>query len=295
MLWPPPRVVQQLGQEVAAAVAVRGVPQVVVRIDDRQVGLQRRLGRPLGQPGREIGTVPMDQSAIFTVGHACFLLVGEQAYGRSGERSMRICVYGAGAIGGNFAARLADAGNEVSIVARGAHLEAIRARGLTLLAGDKKIVAKVKASDRPADLGPQDAVLVTLKASGQHALADNIGPVARPRHAVAFVQNGIPWWYGHGLAKSRPPAPDLVAARSRRRARQGGRPAPRGRRGRELAQPRDRAGRGRERSARPQHPLGRRARRPRQPAHRGAARRAQGAPASARPRPPTSATRSGTS
>src|SRR6185295_12209796 len=49
---------------------------MVVRIDDRQVGLQRRLGGPLGQPGREIGTVPMDQSAIFTVGHACFLLVG---------------------------------------------------------------------------------------------------------------------------------------------------------------------------------------------------------------------------
>ena len=122
---------------------------------------------------------------------------------------MRICVYGAGAIGGNFAARLADAGNEVSIVARGAHLEAIRARGLTLLAGDKKIVAKVKASDRPVDLGPQDAVLVTLKASGQHALADNIGPLLGPDTAVAFVQNGIPWWYGHGLAKSRPAAPDL--------------------------------------------------------------------------------------
>ena len=68
---------------------------------------------------------------------------------------MRICVFGAGAIGGNFAARLAAAGNEVSIVVRGAHLEAIRARGLTLLAGDKKIMAKVKASDRPADLGPQ--------------------------------------------------------------------------------------------------------------------------------------------
>ena len=65
---------------------------------------------------------------------------------------MRICVFGAGAIGGNFAARLAAAGNEVSIVARGAHLEAIRARGLTLLAGDQKITASVKASDRPADL-----------------------------------------------------------------------------------------------------------------------------------------------
>ena len=122
---------------------------------------------------------------------------------------MRICVYGAGAIGGNFAARLAAAGNDVSIVARGAHLEAIRARGITLIAGDRKIVAPVKASDRPADLGPQDAVLVTLKASGQHALADSIGPLLGPDTAVAFVQNGIPWWYGHGLAKSRPTAPDL--------------------------------------------------------------------------------------
>ena len=68
---------------------------------------------------------------------------------------MRICVFGAGAIGGNYATRLAAAGNEVSVVARGPHLEAIRAKGLTLLTGDKTIVAKVKASDTPADLGPQ--------------------------------------------------------------------------------------------------------------------------------------------
>jgi 2-dehydropantoate 2-reductase len=122
---------------------------------------------------------------------------------------MRICVFGAGAIGGNFATRLAAAGNEVSIVARGAHLEAIRARGLTLLAGEKKVVAPVRASDRPADLGPQDAVLVTMKASGQAALADSIGPLLRSDTPVVFVQNGIPWWYGQGLAPSRPPAPDL--------------------------------------------------------------------------------------
>ena len=63
---------------------------------------------------------------------------------------MRICVFGAGAIGGNFAARLAAAGNEVSIVARGAHLEAIRARGLTLLAGGKKIVAPVNLPSHPS-------------------------------------------------------------------------------------------------------------------------------------------------
>jgi 2-dehydropantoate 2-reductase len=122
---------------------------------------------------------------------------------------MRICVFGAGAIGGNFAARLADAGNEVSVVVRGAHLEAIRANGLTLIAGDRKIVAKVRASDRPADLGSQDAVISTLKATGLGALADGVGPLLGPETPVVFAQNGIPWWYGHGLGPSRPPAPDL--------------------------------------------------------------------------------------
>jgi 2-dehydropantoate 2-reductase len=122
---------------------------------------------------------------------------------------MKICVFGAGAIGGNFAARLADSGNEVSVVARGAHLEAIKTRGLTLLAGDKKIVAKVRASDRPADLGPQDAVISTLKATALSDLAASVGPLLGPDTPVVFAQNGIPWWYGHGLAKARPAAPDL--------------------------------------------------------------------------------------
>jgi 2-dehydropantoate 2-reductase len=122
---------------------------------------------------------------------------------------MRICVFGAGAIGGNFAARLAAAGNEVSVVVRGAHLEAIRANGLTLLIGDRKIVVPVKASDRPADLGPQDVVLSTMKASGQAALVETVAPLLGGDTPVVFVQNGIPWWYGHGLSPSRPPAPDL--------------------------------------------------------------------------------------
>jgi len=122
---------------------------------------------------------------------------------------MRICVFGAGAIGGNFAVRLAAAGNEVSVVVRGLHLDAIRSHGLTLLSGDQKIVARVKASDRPADLGPQDAVLATMKASSQHQLAASIGPLLGADTPVVFAQNGIPWWYGHGLATSRPPAPDL--------------------------------------------------------------------------------------
>jgi 2-dehydropantoate 2-reductase len=122
---------------------------------------------------------------------------------------MRICVFGAGAIGGNFAARLAAAGNEVSVVVRGAHLAAIRANGLTLLTGDRKIVVPAKASDRPADLGPQDVVLSTMKASGQAALAETVAPLLGTETPVVFVQNGIPWWYGHGLSPSRPAAPDL--------------------------------------------------------------------------------------
>jgi 2-dehydropantoate 2-reductase len=122
---------------------------------------------------------------------------------------MRICVYGAGAIGGNFATRLAAAGNEVSVVARGAHLEAIRAMGLTLIAGDKKITVKVHASDKPSELGRQDAVISTLKATGLSALAESVGPLLGPDTPVVFAQNGIPWWYGYGLSKARPPAPDL--------------------------------------------------------------------------------------
>ncbi len=122
---------------------------------------------------------------------------------------MRICIYGAGAIGGNFAARLSAAGNDVSVVARGAHLEAIRARGLTLLSGDKKIVAKVRASDQPADLGQQDVVISTLKASSLGDLAANVAPLLGAGTPVVFAQNGIPWWYGRGLGKERPKAPDL--------------------------------------------------------------------------------------
>jgi 2-dehydropantoate 2-reductase len=122
---------------------------------------------------------------------------------------MRICVFGAGSIGGNFATRLASAGNEVSVVARGKHLEAIRANGLTLKAGDKTTVAKVNASDSPADLGPQDVVISTLKASSLGDLARTIGPLLRADTPVVFAQNGIPWWYARGLGKERPKAPDL--------------------------------------------------------------------------------------
>lgn len=117
---------------------------------------------------------------------------------------MKICVYGAGAVGGHIAARLATAGSEVSVVARGAHLAAIRKDGLKLIRGDETISPKVKASERAADLGPQDFVLVTLKANVLGAFAEACAPLLGPRTAVAFVQNGIPWWYAREIERLDP-------------------------------------------------------------------------------------------
>jgi len=113
---------------------------------------------------------------------------------------LKICVYGAGAIGGWLAASMARGGVEVSVVARGAHLAAIRANGLTLENGESRFTVKVAASDNPADLGPQDAVIVTVKGPSLPDVAGNIAPLLRPDTPVAFLMNGIPWWYfiGHG-------------------------------------------------------------------------------------------------
>ena len=104
---------------------------------------------------------------------------------------MRICIFGAGAVGGHFAARLAAAGHDVSVVARGAHLEAMRRHGVRLLHGDEVIQGRV----RTGDPGPQDAVIVTLKANMLGAFAGAAAPLLTPDTEVVFAQNGIPWWY----------------------------------------------------------------------------------------------------
>ena len=122
---------------------------------------------------------------------------------------MRICVFGAGAVGGHLAARLSAAGNEVSVIARGPTLEAVRKNGLLLHTGDEQIRGQVKASDNASDLGRQDAVIVTLKANGLGAFAESAAPLLGPDTAVVFAQNGIPWWYGIGLDASKRAAPDL--------------------------------------------------------------------------------------
>lgn len=122
---------------------------------------------------------------------------------------MRICVFGAGAVGGHLAAKLAARGNDVSVVARGAHLEAMRAKGIVLQHGREVIAGKVKASERSAPLGAQDFVLVSLKANLLAAFAEQAKPLLGPDTGVVFVQNGIPWWYAQGVSAQRQRPPDL--------------------------------------------------------------------------------------
>ena len=108
---------------------------------------------------------------------------------------MKICVIGAGAIGGLLAAKLAEAGEEVGVVARGAQLKAIREHGLVLREEDKDIVARVAASDRIADLGEPDLIVLGMKAHQVAAVAPEVGSILGPRTLVLTAQNGIPWWY----------------------------------------------------------------------------------------------------
>lgn len=110
---------------------------------------------------------------------------------------MKICVFGAGSVGGYLAGFLAQGGAEVSVVARGAHLAAIRANGLRVETPEETITVRVAASDNPTELGPQDAVLVTAKTPAMSAVAATIAPLLGADTPVAFIANGIPWWYFH--------------------------------------------------------------------------------------------------
>ncbi len=108
---------------------------------------------------------------------------------------MKICVIGAGAIGGLLAAKLAHAGEHVSVVARGAHLASIVSDGLTLLEDGDKIVARVNASERIAEVGQQDLIILGMKAHQVAAVVHDIPAIMGPQTAVLTAQNGIPWWY----------------------------------------------------------------------------------------------------
>jgi 2-dehydropantoate 2-reductase len=112
---------------------------------------------------------------------------------------MKICIYGAGAIGGSIAARLFSAGYDTSVVARGAHLAAIKADGLYCEAPDKRYGGKLKASDKPADLGPQDCVIVAVKAHMLKDIADGLKPLLHDKTSVVYALNGVPWWYFYSI------------------------------------------------------------------------------------------------
>ncbi|MGA9009979.1 MAG: 2-dehydropantoate 2-reductase [Xanthobacteraceae bacterium] len=108
---------------------------------------------------------------------------------------MKICIFGAGAIGGYLAAELTRAGADVCAIARGAHLNAIKAHGLTLHAAGETRHVPVTVSDDAAEFGPQDFVVCSLKAHQASDHAEALAPLLGPRTAVVTAVNGIPWWY----------------------------------------------------------------------------------------------------
>jgi 2-dehydropantoate 2-reductase len=110
---------------------------------------------------------------------------------------MKVCIFGSGATGGYLGVELARAGAEVSLVARGAHLEAIRRNGLKLLIDGEERVAHAPATDDPKELGPQDYVIVGLKAHSIPGAVDKIAPLLGNDTAVVTASNGIPYWYFH--------------------------------------------------------------------------------------------------
>jgi 2-dehydropantoate 2-reductase len=111
---------------------------------------------------------------------------------------MKFCVYGAGAIGGYLAVELALSGQEVCVVARGAHLKAIQERGLKLIIGGREKIAHVAAAEDAAGFGVQDVVICALKAHQAFENAAAFAPLLGPGTTVLTAMNGIPWWYFHG-------------------------------------------------------------------------------------------------
>ncbi|MEL6978662.1 MAG: 2-dehydropantoate 2-reductase [Pseudomonadota bacterium] len=116
---------------------------------------------------------------------------------------MKLCIFGAGAIGGYMGSKLAlnreATGAEVSLVARGPHLAAMKENGLTLIEEGERRTVPVTASDNPADLGPQDYVVLTLKAHSAPSVVDKMQPLIGPNTTFVMGVNGVPWWYFYGL------------------------------------------------------------------------------------------------
>ncbi len=112
---------------------------------------------------------------------------------------MKVCIVGAGAIGGILAARLAKAGHDVSAIARGAHLQAIQEDGLTLRWAGEQFTVNIVATADAADLEPQDYVILTLKAPALPGIAATLKPLLQPDTIIVTAMNGVPWWFCHAL------------------------------------------------------------------------------------------------
>jgi len=108
---------------------------------------------------------------------------------------MKVCMFGAGAIGGYVGALLHRQGVEVSLIARGPHLAAMQDNGLTVHSKGERFVAHPQCSDNPADLGPQDYIFITLKAHALAGVIDDLGSLLKDDTAIVGAQNGLPWWY----------------------------------------------------------------------------------------------------
>ncbi len=113
---------------------------------------------------------------------------------------MKVCLFGAGSIGGLLAAHLSRSGVEVSLVARGLHLDAIRKNGLRLTGASGDFTVHPAASDDPAELGPQDHVILAVKAPALPAAVLGLAPLMHATTSVVAAMNGIPWWFCQGIS-----------------------------------------------------------------------------------------------
>ena len=112
---------------------------------------------------------------------------------------MKAVIYGAGAIGGWMGVKLAQAGHDLGVVARGATLAALREHGLRLIEGGQTHTARAKAAEDPAELGVQDLVVVAVKGPAMASVAAHIAPLLGPETIVLTAMNGVPWWFCDGL------------------------------------------------------------------------------------------------
>lgn len=108
---------------------------------------------------------------------------------------MKVCIYGAGAIGGHLGVCLAETGVDVTLIARGPHLEAMRRDGLQLITAEGERTVPVRCTDDPRQVGPQDYVIITLKTHAVAGIVDAIRPLLGKQTAVVTAMNGIPFWY----------------------------------------------------------------------------------------------------